>query len=423
MRGKKPEISAPPLEFELLTRKAESGDRDAQFAVGQAFDKGAEGVKAYRPSAIAWYFKAANQGHVEAQAGLGALFLAEAEAKDSASNAEKARTWLTKAATQGNPKAMYDLGLLLRHGYGTERKSKAAYGWFEAASNQGHHQALNQLGELALENAEQAAAAGFFRQGAERGDARAQCNLGRCFADGIGVTRDPVQAVRWFVAAAEQDLAEAQYRLGMMFLDSKTGTQDFKQAQRWFQQAATRGDANAQYEAAEGFRSGRGTKADFGRAIAFYRMAADQGHVKAQYGLGAMFESGAGLREPKLGDAAIMYRRAAIGGHATAAHNYGIMLTRGIGVAADKKRAREVIEYAIGLGRDEAMVSLAYLLMSEGDLVGAAQWTFLVLQHEPEGQGQKLLDLLKSRLPVEALIDAEKRATRWRRKPIEIDWS
>jgi TPR repeat protein len=318
---------------------------------------------------------------------------------------------------------MFHLGLLLRHGYGSERKSKAAYGWFEAASNQGYYEALNQLGELSMEGGEPVAAAEFFRQGAERGDPKAQCNFGRCFAEGVGLAADPLQAVRWFVAAAEQDFAEAQYRLGMMFLDSKSGTQDFKQAQRWFQQAATRGDPKAQYEAAEGFRTGRGTKVDFGRAIAFYRMAADQGHVKAQFGLGAMFESGAGLREPKLADAAIMYRRAAMGGHAAGAHNYGIMLTRGIGVETDKKRAREVLEYAIGLGRDEAMVSLAYLLTSEGDLVGAAQWTFLVLQHDPDGPGQKLLDLLKSRLPVEALIDAEKRATQWRRIPIEIDWN
>jgi TPR repeat protein len=422
MSKKKPAAPVPP-EFELLTRKAEGGSPDAQFAVGKAYAEGAEGVKVYRPSAIAWYFKAASQGHVEAQANLGALFLEEAANRDSASNAEKARTWLTKAATQGNAQAMYHLGLLLRHGYGTERKSKAAYGWFEAAANQKYYAALNQLGELAMEGGDAVAAAGFFRQGAERGDPKAQCNLGRCFTEGVGLARDPLQAVRWFVAAAEQDFAEAQYRLGMMFLDAKSGTQDFKQAQRWFQQAATRGDAKAQYEAAEGFRTGRGTKADFGRAIAFYRMAADQGHVKAQFGLGAMFESGAGLREPKLADAAIMYRRAAIGGHAAGAHNYGIMLTRGIGVETDKKRAREVLEYAIGLGRDEAMVSLAYLLMGDGDLVGAAQWTFLVLQHDPGGPGQKLLDLLKSRLPVEALIDAEKRATEWRRKPVEIDWT
>jgi TPR repeat protein len=409
-------------EFELLKQSAEAGDRDAQFTLGQAYYHGAEGIKAYRPSAIAWYFKAASQGHLEAQANLGGLFLEEAANRDSAANAEKARTWLTKAATQGNAQAMYHLGLLLRHGYGTERKSKAAYGWFEAASNAGHVEALNQLGELSAEGGDQAVAADFFRRGAERGDAEAQCNLGRCFSEGTGVERDPVQAVRWLVAAAEQDFAQAQYRLGMMFLDKKAGTQDLKQAQRWFQQAATRGDANAQFETAEGFRLGRGTKVDFGRAIAFFRMAADQGHVKAQFGLGAMFESGAGLREPKLQDAAVMYRRAAIGGHPAGAHNYGIMLSRGIGVEPDKKRAREVLEYAIGLGRDEAMISLAYLLLSEGDTVGAAQWTFLVLQREPEGPGQKLLDTLKSRLPVEALIDAEQRAMRWRRKPVAISW-
>jgi TPR repeat protein len=409
-------------EFELLKQSAEAGDAGAQFALGSAFHHGAEGVKAYRPSAIAWYFKAASQGHVDAQASLGALFLEEAASRDSASDAEKARTWLTKAAAQGQVDAMYNLGLLLKHGYGAARKSKAAYGWFEAAANKDHLGALNQLGLLAAEGGDHSSAENFFRQGAERGDASAQCGLARCYQEGHGVARDAKKAMQWFRAAAEQDLPEAQYALGLMFLDDKGGTRDPKQAQRWFQQAATRGEPNAQFEAAEGFRLGRGTKVDFGRAIAFFRMAADQGHVPAQFGLGAMFESGAGLREPKLPDAAIMYKRAAMGGHAGGAHNYGIMLARGIGVEADRKRARTVLEYAIGLGADDAMPALAYLLMNEGDLVAAAQWTFLMLRREPEGPGQKLLDSLKTHLPVEALVDAETRATRWRRKPVEISW-
>ncbi len=409
-------------EFEVLKQSAEAGDREAQYTLGLAFQRGAQGIKPYRPSAIGWYFKAATQGHPGAQANLGAMFLEEAAKKNSPGDTEKARTWLTKGASQGNVDAMYSLGLLLRYGYGMPAKPAAARGWFDSAANGGNVAALNQIGLLAEEAGDAAAAEKCFRDGAGRGDVNAQFNLARCLRDGKGVERDRVQAAHWFKAAAEQDLPEAQYCLGCMLLEEKASTRSLKQAQRWFQQAATRGDANAQYETAEGFRQGRGTTVDFGRAIAFFRMAADQGHVPAMFRLAGMFESGAGLREPKLKDAASLYRRAAKGGHAAAAHNYGIMLARGIGVEANKALGRDMLEHAVGLGADSAMATLAYLFMNDGDLVGAAKWTFLSLEREPEGQAQKLLESLRSHLPIEALLDAEKRAQLWRRKTLEIDW-
>jgi hypothetical protein len=99
------------------------------------------------------------------------------------------------------------------------------------------------------------------------------------------------------------------------------------------------------------------------------------------------------------------------------------MLARGIGVKADRQFARQVLEYAISLGADQAMPTLGYLLMSEGDLVAAAQLTYLALQRDPDGQGRNLLDALRAHLPQEALADAEKRAKHWRRKPVSVDWN
>lgn len=414
--------SAVLAEFEVLKQSAEAGDAESQYLLGLAFERGTDTIKAYRPSAIGWYFKAATQGHPGAQGNLGAMFLDEAAKKNSASDADKARTWLTKAASQGNADAMYRLGLLLRHGYGMPPKPAAARGWFDAAANDGNVAALNQIGLLAEEAKDLETAAEHFHAAADRGDINAQYNFARLLRDGKGVERDRVQAAHWFKLAAERDLPEAQYCLGRMLLEEKASTRSLKQAQRWFQQAATRGHADAQQEAAEGFRLGRGTTVDFGRAIAFFRMAADQGHVGATFSLAAMFETGAGLREPKVKDAANLYKRAAIAGHAAAAHNYGIMLARGLGVEADKVRAREVLEHAIGLGADNAMTTLAQLLMNDGDLVGAAKWTFQSLERNPEGLGQKLLESLRTHLPIEALVDAEKRARLWRRKTIEVDW-
>src|ERR1700730_1348403 len=51
---------------------------------------------------------------------------------------------------------------------------------------------------------------------AERGDAKAQNNLGKMFEQGLGVARDDTEAMNWYRKSAEQGLAEAQYNLGLM---------------------------------------------------------------------------------------------------------------------------------------------------------------------------------------------------------------
>jgi uncharacterized protein len=49
---------------------------------------------------------------------------------------------------------------------------------------------------------------------AENGNATAQNTLGEKFASGEGMTRNSVEAVKWFRRAAEQGDAEAQFNLG-----------------------------------------------------------------------------------------------------------------------------------------------------------------------------------------------------------------
>src|SRR5215470_16454848 len=52
---------------------------------------------------------------------------------------------------------------------------------------------------------------------AEAGDAESQVELGLRYAKGKGVTKDQVEAVKWYRKAGEQNLAKAQYNLGVCF--------------------------------------------------------------------------------------------------------------------------------------------------------------------------------------------------------------
>src|SRR5512133_478458 len=50
---------------------------------------------------------------------------------------------------------------------------------------------------------------------AEAGDEESQLELGRRYDQGAGVSKDQVEAVKWYRKAAEQNVAAAQYNLGL----------------------------------------------------------------------------------------------------------------------------------------------------------------------------------------------------------------
>jgi TPR repeat protein len=56
-------------------------------------------------------------------------------------------------------------------------------------------------------------AAELYRKAAEQGDADAQNSLGKCYQNGIGVTKDLKKAADWFRKAAKQGDTEAQRTL------------------------------------------------------------------------------------------------------------------------------------------------------------------------------------------------------------------
>ena len=72
---------------------------------------------------------------------------------------------------------------------------------------------------------------------AEQGDAIAQHNLGVMYADGEGVTKDYIEAVKWYRKAAEQGLAEAKYNLGLMYAKGNGVTKDYIEAEKWYRKA------------------------------------------------------------------------------------------------------------------------------------------------------------------------------------------
>jgi uncharacterized protein len=121
---------------------AEKNQPDALFNMGQAYRLG-RGVTADTKTALDYYMRAANLGHVAAQGNAGTLlYFSDAPIRDRA----KAVDWWQKATANGDPRAQYMLGVLHFNGEEVEKDWPRAYALTTLANETGLKEA-----EAALE--------------------------------------------------------------------------------------------------------------------------------------------------------------------------------------------------------------------------------------------------------------------------------
>ena len=86
----------------------------------------------------------------------------------------------------------------------------------------------------ALKRGDYRLAAGLFYPLAEKGDARAQYNLGLLYASGLGVGQDNQAALKWYRLAAGQGHAGAQNELAQMYAKGQGVQPDQVRAYVWY---------------------------------------------------------------------------------------------------------------------------------------------------------------------------------------------
>jgi len=158
----KTDAAAPPYNMKEVSQeehlaklqiKADSGNAEAQFNLGQIFmhGEGYTGVTYLRDvpkdndRAHDLYQKAAIQGHSDAQFNFGMLYKLGLGVN---ANAETAFLWLQKAAAQGNSNAQYHIGMMYDEGAGTKPNLSRSSAWLALAASQGNEKAKRHYIEL-----------------------------------------------------------------------------------------------------------------------------------------------------------------------------------------------------------------------------------------------------------------------------------
>jgi len=146
---------------------AERGDAAAQNELGLIYKEGRFGVAKDEVEAVAWFRKAAEQGHAEGQINLAYMYVSgHGVAQDPA----QAVSWMRKAAEQGAGEAQVGLGLYYQKGQGVAPDAAQAALWY--------------------------------RKAADQGDAGGELHVGFMYLEGRSVAQDNAEALGWLKKAA-----------------------------------------------------------------------------------------------------------------------------------------------------------------------------------------------------------------------------
>ena len=332
-------LEGKKLKFKLTKLRSELGDPSDYLKLAQLYEDGT-GVSQNDSEALEWYRKAAEKGNAEAQLELGKRYF---EGRGVSTNEDEAVKWYTKAAENGNT----DAQLVLGDRYFVEQKYSTAAEWYRKAADK------------------------------DKGNVRAQYQLGLMYSQGQGVERNYAEAADWYRKAADQRDAESQRRLAGMFEAGNGVEQSYAEAEKWYQKAADQGSKEAQYSLGLIYAYGKGGVQSNTEAFRWFHKAAKQGYPPALYRLGSMYEYGTGISQND--EAALeMYREAAEKGNRWAQRHLGYLYSSGIGAEQNLLEAEKWYRKAADQGDSAAQVGLGELYYAEDypgqNYVEALKW-------------------------------------------------
>jgi TPR repeat protein len=117
---------------------------------------------------------------------------------------------------------------------------------------------------------------------AKDGDVIAQMEVADAYAKGLGVEKNPKEAVDWYRKAAEKGNADAQLALGNLLIGGKGVPKDSVEAAKWFLSAAEQGKPAAQLQVARMHLTGLGVPRSQVDACMWAKLAAEKGDKNAK---------------------------------------------------------------------------------------------------------------------------------------------
>eukprot|EP00041_Stephanoeca_diplocostata_P013467 m.235925 g.235925 ORF g.235925 m.235925 type:complete len:497 (-) comp19347_c0_seq11:2367-3857(-) len=223
---------------------------------------------------------------------------------------------------------------------------------------------------------------------ANRGDKRAQYNLGFCLIQAFSAKKNPSESDKsrtsqllsdsryWLTRAARQDDIEAQFQLAVLLekhflphipLSSGEYSAVAQEVLKWYERAARHGHTKAQHNTAVCFAEGTGTHdgtPHHAEALHWFEAAGAGGDPFSAFAAARYWGKGTGVPEANMLNAVMWMEKAADLGHTQAAFNTATFYHRGQFVGKNLSTALRFYHAAADDGHEGAMNN-AMLLQQE----------------------------------------------------------
>jgi TPR repeat protein len=357
--------------FRWMLKTAEAGDPEGMHRLAEYHNRGI-GVAKNPMESVRWILKSAEKGHTDAMRSLAYRYL---EGQGVSKDAKVGMDWLRKAAEKRDTLAMVELGELHETGRYMAKDEAEAAQWYRRSIENGSNDAIPALARMYLEGRgvpkSEDEGIRLLRKGAqakiplamlemgrqyttgiavpkdesegrrlyreaveiaiENGETAPICQLALSFSAGEVVTKDLVQAARWFTKAAEGGCTYSMLSLGIMHANGRGVPKDNAKATEWFRRAAEGGNASAMEQLGIAYYYGRGVRRSYLDAFNWFRKAADLGDGSGMIWLGELYELGQGVVKDE-SEAAAWYRKAMEAGYSPAIPFLGRLHAEGRGV-------------------------------------------------------------------------------------------
>jgi TPR repeat protein len=213
--------------------------------------------------------------------------------------------------------------------------------------------------------------------------------VGRLYADGLGVRKDPAEAFRLLLKAARGGQTDAKLYVGWAYLTGTGTAADTDKARFWLGEAVSDGRLEAKVQLARSYRAPYAAKPDPQKALKLYQEAADAGSNTALIALGYMYlgtENGAADPARAAG-----YFRQAVAQHLASAYTgLGHLYLSGLGATANRQHALALFDEGASRGDVAAQLTLAGIELSQPtsreNTADAIRWLrAAAAQNHPEG--------------------------------------
>ncbi len=179
---------------------------------------------------------------------------------------------------------------------------------------------------------------------AHSGVGRAQNNIGACFAEGLGVARDPALALRWLTLSAQSGDPVGQRNLAALHFKGEGVAQSDAEAIRLYRLAAEQGDAPAQ-DMLSWMLLETGNEGDRPEAFRWASAAAEAGIAASMTRVGMIHHDALGVERDAV-QAAAWWQKGVAAGDADAKAMLGAATLLGQGVEKDADRALALLTEA-----------------------------------------------------------------------------